>query len=279
MKNLRSSIFLILIALFSCAMPISAHAAEPTAVGSVGIRIAQIPAALANEPLAGSYIISRLQPGVAFEQRLEVFNTSTQVIKVSVYPGLATFKDRKFLIGNGRDGNELTSWTKLAFSSVSLKPNTSQYFTMTISPPADALSLQQFGVIWAEVQGAPNSAGITAVSRVGIRMYIPVGNAPDIAIADPTVNSTLNEIVVKKSLVSRYIIEVVSFFIVLSLIFLSLLLFFLRRGNSDRKFRKENEKQLEAQWKRERARRRKIWKTGGQSPQNPPPTDPHEDEY
>jgi len=260
-------------------MPIGAHAAEPTAVGSVGIRIAQIPAALANEPLAGSYIISRLQPGVAFEQRLEVFNTSTQVIKVSVYPGLATFKDRKFLIGNGRDGNELTSWTKLAFSSVSLKPNTSQYFTMTISPPADALSLQQFGVIWAEVQGAPNSAGITAVSRVGIRMYIPVGNAPDIAIADPTVNSTLNEIVVKKSLVSRYIIEVVSFFIVLSLIFLSLLLFFLRRGNSDRKFRKENEKQLEAQWKRERARRRKIWKTGGQSPQDAPPTDPHEDEY
>ena len=279
MKDLRSSICLALIAAFSCAMPIGAHAAEPTAVGSVGIRIAQIPAALANEPLAGSYIISRLQPGVAFEQRLEVFNTSTQVIKVSVYPGLATFKDRKFLIGNGRDGNELTSWTKLAFSSVSLKPNTSQYFTMTISPPADALSLQQFGVIWAEVQGAPNSAGITAVSRVGIRMYIPVGNAPDIAIADPTVNSTLNEIVVKKSLVSRYIIEVVSFFIVLSLIFLSLLLFFLRRGNSDRKFRKENEKQLEAQWKRERARRRKIWKTGSQSPQNLPPSDPHEDEY
>jgi len=260
-------------------MPISAQAGDPTAVGSVGIRIAQIPAALANEPLAGSYIISRLQPGVAFEQRLEVFNTSTQVIKVSVYPGLATFKDKKFLIGNGRDGNELSSWTKLSFSAVTLKPGTSQYFTMTISPPADALSLQQFGVIWAEVQGAPNAAGINAVSRVGIRMYIPVGSAPAIAIAEPTVNSTMNEIVVKKSLVSRYIIEVVSFFIFLSLVFLFLLLFFLRRGNSDRKFRRENEKQLEAQWKRERARRRKIWKTRAQSPEDSPPTDPHEDEY
>jgi len=260
-------------------MPLSVHAAEPSTVGSVGIRIAQIPAALANEPLAGSYIISRLQPGVALEQRLEVFNTSTQEIKVSVYPGLATFKNKKFLIGNGRDGNDLSSWTKLSFTSVTLKPSTSQYFTMIISPPADALSLQQFGVIWAEVQGAPNSAGITAVSRVGIRMYIPVGNAPDISIAEPTVNSTMNEIVVKKSLVSRYIIEVISFFIFLSLVFLILLLFFLRRGNSDRKFRKENEKQLEAQWKRERARRRKIWKTGSQSPQNLPPSDPHEDEY
>ena len=279
MKNSLTSIFFALIALFSCAMPISAQAGDPTAVGSVGIRIAQIPAALANEPLAGSYIISRLQPGVAFEQRLEVFNTSTQEIKVSIYPGLATFKDKKFLIGNGRDGNELSSWTKLSISVANIKPATSQYFTMTISPPADALSLQQFGVIWAEVQGAPNAAGINAVSRVGIRMYIPVGNAPDITITEPTVNSTVNEIIVKKSLLSQYIIEVISFFIFLSLVFLFLLLFFLRRGNSDRKFRRQNEKKLEAQWKRERARRRKIWKTEGQSPQDAPPTDPHEDEY
>ena len=260
-------------------MPVGAYAAEPTAVGSVGIRIAQIPAALAQEPLAGAYIISRLQPGIELAQRLEVFNTSTQEIKVSIYPGLATFKDNKFLIGNGRDGNELTSWTKLSLNTLILKPGKNQYFTMTISPPADALSLQQFGVIWAEVQGAPNSAGITAVSRVGIRMYIPVGNAPAITISAPSVTSTVNEIIVKKSLVSRYIVEVITFFIFLSLMFLILFLFFLRRGNSDRKFRKENEKQLESQWKRERDRRRKIWKTGGQSPQNPPPHDRYEDEY
>jgi hypothetical protein len=110
-------------------------------------------------------------------------------------------------------------------------------------------------------------------------MYIPVGNAPAITISAPSVTSTVNEIIVKKSLVSRYIVEVITFFIFLSLMFLILLLFFLRRGNSDRKFRKENEKQLESQWKRERDRRRKIWKTGGPSPQNPPPNDRYEDEY
>jgi hypothetical protein len=239
-----------------------AYAAEPTTVGSVGIRIAQIPAALADEPLAGAYIISRLQPGIELAQRLEVFNTSTQDIKVSLYPGLATFKNDKFLIGDGRDGNELTSWTKLSPNSVILKPGKNQYFTMTISPPAGALSLQQFGVIWAEVQGEKNSSGITAVSRVGIRMYIPVGNAPAITISAPNVSSTMNEIIVKKSLVSRYIVEVIIFFIFLSLIFLILFLFFLRRGNSDRQFRKANEKLLESQWKRERSRRRAIWKDG-----------------
>lgn len=259
-------------------MPMGAHAAEPTAVGSVGIRIAQIPAALADEPFAGSYVISRLQPGVAFAQRLEVFNTSTQEIKVSIYPGLATFKDSKFLIGNGRDGNDLTSWTKLSSETINLKPGKNQYFTMTISPPADALSLQQFGVIWAEVQGVPNSAGITAVSRVGIRMYIPVGNAPSISISAASVAPTVNEIIVKKSLVSRYIVEVILFLIFLSLILLILFLFFWRRSSSDRKLRKENEKQLESQWKRERDRRRKIWKAKSQSRQNPPPDDRYEDE-
>lgn len=278
MKNLRSLRFTLLIALFSCAIPISANAGEPTSVGSVGIRIAQIPAAVAEEPLAGSYIISRLQPGISLTQRLEVFNTSTQEIKVSIYPGLATFKNNKFLIGEGRNGNELTSWTKLSPNILVLKPGATQYFNMTISPPADALSLQQFGVIWAEVQGAPNASGITAVSRVGIRMYVPVGNAPNISIGYQVTSSTINEIIVKKSLVSRYIVEVILFFIFLSLIFLILLLFFLRRGKSDRKFRKENERQLEAQWKRERDRRRKIWKTGSRSHQNPPHQDHYEDE-
>lgn len=275
-KHSRFSSFLLPIALFSCALTTSASASEPTSVGSIGIRIAHIPAAVAHEPLAGSYIISRLQPGVELTQRLEVFNTSTEAIKVSLYPGLATFKNRTFLIGNGRDGNDLTSWTKLSQDLVVLKPGATQYFNMTISPPLDALSLQQFGVIWAEVQGAPNSSGITSVSRVGIRMYVPVGNAPDIAIGEQVVSSATNQIIVKKSLISRYIVVVVLFSVFLALIFLILLLFFLRRGESDRKFRKENERKLEAQWKRERDRRRKIWKSGRESPR--PPDDYYEDE-
>ena len=256
----------------------SAHASEPTVVGSVGIRIAQIPAAISEEPLAGSYIISRLQPGIELTQRLEVFNTSTQEIRVSLYPGLATFENNQFLVGDGRDGNELTSWTKLTPNQISLKPGETRYFNMTISPPVDALSLQRFGVIWAEVQGASNAGGLTAVSRVGIRMYVPVGTSSDINVSLPSITSATNEIIIKKSLVSRYIIQVIIFFILLSILFFSLLLFFLRRGNSDRKFRKENEKKLEAQWKRERARRRKIWKSRRAPERNPRYNDQYDDE-
>lgn len=242
-----------------CAGAISAHSAEPTPVGSIGIRIAQVLALDTENPLAAAYIVSRLQPGIAHKQRLEIYNTSTQALKVDIYPGLANFVNEKFTVGNAREGNEFTSWIQLLPNAVTVKPNESKSIDMTITPPGDAASTQQFGVIWAEVQGAPNASGITSVSRVGIRIYVPIGNAPDITLSETSMTSSTNEIVVKKSFVSIYILEVIFFFIFLTLLFLFLFLFFFRRGSSDRKFRKENEKRLEAQWKQERARRRAIW--------------------
>lgn len=239
---------------------VEGQATEPVAVGSVGIRISEIPANVADHPYAKVYIVSRLVPGVEMKQRLEVFNTSPREFKVSLYPGLATFSNGEFKIGEGRMGNILTSWTKLTPDTVLVKPGKSQFFTVTISPPADAPSITQFGVIWAEVAGTPNEAGITSVSRVGIRMYVPVGNSSETPISATDMVSSTNEIIVKKSFLTTYTLAIilVSFFLILALI--SLVLFFLRRDTSDRKARRKNEKLLEQQWRDERERRRKIWK-------------------
>lgn len=283
MKNLRSLAFVILTSIAVGVGVITAHAADPTPVGSIGIRIAQIQAADVENPFASAYIVHRLQPGIAHTQRLEIYNTSTQEMKVNLYPGLATFENRKFLVGNGRDGNNFTSWIKLLPATLTLKPSEAKSFNMTITPPADAASIQQFGVIWAEVQGEPNAAGITSVSRVGIRIYVPIGDAPNISISEIATNSSTNEIILKKSFISTYLIELIICLVFLSVILSLLFFLLLRRSNSDRKYRKENEKQLEAQWKRERDRRRKIWKSGGQSPRNdprnPPQSDPHSDSH
>lgn len=270
MKNLRSLIFVTLTSVAAGSGAIIAHAAEPTAVGSVGIRIAQIHAVDADNPFASAYIVRRLQPGIAHTQRLEIYNTSTQEMKVDLYPGLATFENKEFLVGNGRDGNNFTSWIKLLPTTLTLKPNEAKSFKMTITPPSDAASIQQFGVIWAEVQGEPSAAGITSVSRVGIRIYVPIGDAPDISIAEINAVSSTNEIILKKSFISTYLIQLIVTLVFLSVILSLLFFLLLRRSNSDRKYRKENEKQLEAQWKRERERRRKIWKNKGISPQREP---------
>jgi len=250
----------VLLFIFTQSLSASSQAADPVPVGSVGIRISEIPANVADHPYAKVYIVSRLVPGVEMKQRLEVFNTCPKEFKVSLYPGLATFANGEFKIGEGRMGNTLTSWTKLTPDSVLVKPGESKFFNVTISPPADAPSVTQYGVIWAEVAGTPNEAGITSVSRVGIRMYVPVGDSSATPISPTDMVSSTNEIIVKKSFLATYTVAIilVGFFLILALI--SLVLFFLRRDTSDRKARRKNEKLLEQQWRDERERRRKIWK-------------------
>ena len=260
MRKVRIFSGALLLVIFAQSFSVGSYAAEPVAVGSVGIRISEIPANVADHPYAKVYIVSRLVPGVEMKQRLEVFNTSPKEFKVSLYPGLATFSNGEFKIGEGRMGNTLTSWTKLTPDTVVIKPGESKFFTVTISPPADAASVTQYGVIWAEVAGTPNEAGITSVSRVGIRMYVPVGNSSETPISATDMVSSTNEIIVKKSFLTTYTLAIilVGFFLILALI--SLVLYFLRRDTSDRKARRKNEKLLEQQWKDERERRRAIWK-------------------
>lgn len=267
--------------ILSFSLSAAAHAQDPTTVGSIGIRIAQIPAEVAEHEYASAYIVSRVQPGKELTQRLEVFNTSSQEFKVALYPGMASFVNKKFVIGEGRAGNELTKWTKLSPNTLMVKPGETKAFNMTISPPMDALSKQQFGVIWAEVQGAPDVSSITSVSRVGIRMYIPIGNAPAISISETKATSTTNQIIVKKSIISSLVVEIISVLIFLIVLLAALFFFLLRRRNGDHKSRKENEKRLEAQWKQERDRRRRIWKNkrnSSQSNQSPRYYDQYEEE-
>jgi hypothetical protein len=260
LKNVRFFLHLCTSLILTFAGSAVAHAQDPTTVGSIGIRIAQIPAEVAEHDYASAYIVSRVQPGQVLTQRLEVFNTSSQAFKVALYPGLAKLVNRKFVIGEGRAGNDLTSWTKLSPQTLTVKPGETKAFEMTISPPIDAASNQQFGVIWAEVQGAADATGIASVSRVGIRMYIPIGNAPAISIAETNATSSTNQIIVKKSLVATHEVVIISSLSLLLILLSVLFLFFRRRNNNNRKSQKRNEKQLEAQWKRERNRRREIWK-------------------
>ena len=260
MRKVRIFSGALLLIIFTQSFSVGAQSAEPVAVGSVGIRISEIPANVADHPYAKVYIVSRLVPGVEMKQRLEVFNTSPKEFKVSLYPGLATFSNGEFKIGEGRMGNTLTSWTKLTPDTVVIKPGESKFFTVTISPPADAASVTQYGVIWAEVAGTPNEAGITSVSRVGIRMYIPVGDSSETPISATDMVSSTNEIIVKKSFLTTYTLAIILVGLLLILGLISLVLFFLRRDTSERKARRKNEKLLEQQWRDERARRRKIWK-------------------
>ena len=235
----------------------SARGDEPVDSGSIGIRIAQIPSAVATDPFARVYIINRVQPSTVVSQRIEVFNTSKTELMVSLYPGAATFEAGKFVALNGRAVNDLTKWTKISPNEIAVKPGGEVGVTMTITTPANAPSIQQFGVIWAEVRGALDTSGITSVSRVGIRMYVPVANSTAVTIAPTSVSSSTNQIVVTQSAMSsvtKYIIYAISS---LAIIFFVLFLFFLRNFLSARNSRRKREKRRARDWHIEKRRRAK----------------------
>jgi len=263
MKFFRPLLISSLVLLASSTLTITALASDSSSVGSIGIRIAQIPAAIAEDPFSEVYIVSRLQPGKNLVQRLEVFNTSSQEFKVSVYPGAATFIDGKFSVADGRTENTLTSWTRLSPNLLVVKPGESKTFVMNISTPSDASSIQQFGVIWAEVKGTPSASGVTSVSRVGIRMYVPVGNSPAITISKASLTSNNQQIIVKESAAHSYSNQIIYILAALNLLFFTLFLIYFRRNSQERKEKKKKDKKDEAEWRKEKERRDEMSKRTG----------------
>ena len=149
---------------------------DSTSTGSLGIRVAQIPSAVRNDPHASEYIVSRLTPGTTFTQRLEVSNSTSSPMHVSVYPGAATNSDGNFATLPFGVTNELTSWTSVSPSAIDLPAHSVAQTVVTIDVPTGTESSEQYGVIWASISTTSPASGITSVNRVGIRMYDPIGN-------------------------------------------------------------------------------------------------------
>ncbi|MGH9128924.1 MAG: peptidase [Acidimicrobiales bacterium] len=146
------------------------------AQGGVGIGLVQIPVALANNARAHEYIIDNLHPGTTISRKIQITNSTSTTQPVQLYAAAASISGGKFLFGAGRAANDLTSWTTVTPATVSPAAGSKALATVTIAVPPDATSGEHYGVIWAELAPAvPPGGGITARSRVGIRIYLSVG--------------------------------------------------------------------------------------------------------
>lgn len=148
---------------------------SPAISPGLGIKIVQIPSAVQNVPNAGIYILDRLFPSTTVSQRIEISNSTDEIMKVSIYPGSATFTNGIFTPGSFGVSNQLVSWTSVNPSSCVIPAHSNCQPVVTITTPPDAISGMQYGVIWASVQSSAGDNGIVNVNRVGIRMYNPVG--------------------------------------------------------------------------------------------------------
>lgn len=145
-------------------------------IGGVGIRLVDTSATSGNDPLARSYIVDGLAPGARLRRRIEISNTTRAPVDVAVYAAGAGLHRGTFAFEQGRNRNELSSWTSVSRPLLTLEPGTRALETVTISVPRLASSGERYAVVWAEVS-APTSAiaAVRVVNRVGVRLYVSVG--------------------------------------------------------------------------------------------------------
>lgn len=143
---------------------------------TVGIRIVDVPTSRTDDPRAREYIVDHLPPGTTITRRVEVTNSTSQAQVVQLYAGAATIAGGSIVFADGRTPNDLTGWTKVEPPTVTPAAGGKVTATVTIAVPPNTSPGERYGVVWAELAPAvPAGGGVTAVNRVGVRMYLSVG--------------------------------------------------------------------------------------------------------
>lgn len=144
--------------------------------GSISIGLVDFPTNRADDPRAALYIVDHVAPGETVSRRVAVTNSTNKSQTIDTYAAAASIKDGQFHFGEGHAVNELTTWTTVAPPSDAYAPGDKKLVQVTITVPKDASPGERYAVIWASVASAPSSGnGISAVNRVGVRVYLSVG--------------------------------------------------------------------------------------------------------
>lgn len=185
MRRSISAILLVLVAgLASFLSPAAIAAtsagrvAAPQSLGEFGVRLVDVPVDEVNNPRAMRYIIDYLPTGTVIHRRILILNGEQQTVRFSVYPDAAHIAGGLFVGDRGATRSELTEWITVQHPTVTLAPGASVMDTVTIKVPKGATRGEHYGVVWVQqtAQTAKKSGlGLTEVSRVGVRVYLAVG--------------------------------------------------------------------------------------------------------
>ncbi|MFN3339782.1 MAG: hypothetical protein ACK40Z_08800 [Dietzia sp.] len=150
-------------------------AGEPS--GSIRISLLDIPADRVDDPRANSYIVDNIPPGESIARRVQVTNDTGAPAILDVYAGPAEILDGNFVPKPRGQTNPLTSWVGLSSDEVALENGQSAEVLVTIDVPDDAPEVEQYGAIWVSTRAddSDSEQQIQQVSRVGVRLYVSVG--------------------------------------------------------------------------------------------------------
>lgn len=189
--TIRRLVFVGLVAGALCApaTAASAQVSAPAPPPGLGVRLLQGPADGADDPRTHEYIVDHLAPGTTISRQIGFTNGDPEAADLSFYAAAAEIHDGSFVPGAGHAPNELTSWITFSPTSATLAPGESLPVTVTIAVPVGATAGERYAAALAEhAFPAAASGGVSAVSRVGIRIYLSVG-AGGAAITDFSIDS------------------------------------------------------------------------------------------
>lgn len=166
----------IIVASIAMLIPLPAGAQSPD--GQIGVRLLDAPVGRKDDPRARLYIVDHLAPGTTIDRRIEVTSGLDDTTRVSLYAAGAEIRDGTFTFFDARRQNDVSSWTRVEPSVVSIDPGGAAQATVTITVPRDASGGERYAVVWAEIASGSDGA-VRAVNRVGIRIYLSVGGGAE----------------------------------------------------------------------------------------------------
>lgn len=169
-----------MLCLAGLGVPAQASAADPDR-GTFGISLLDVPARHRSDPRALTKIVDHLPPGAVIKRRVLLLSDLTDRRVIDVYPGTAAIENGELRVGDARTTNELTSWISLDHDSVDMRPGDKKPVEVTIRVPTTAAAGERYGMVWASLSSHDNAShgGITAVNRVGIRIYLHIGSGAE----------------------------------------------------------------------------------------------------
>ncbi|MCW2499974.1 MAG: hypothetical protein JWN87_1650 [Frankiales bacterium] len=128
-----------------------------------------------RDPRASVYVVANAKPGSTFTRRFQVCNGTGGPLTVKLYGGDATIAGGAFSVSEGRTRGDVAQWTTVDPGTVTLPDQTRVIATATFTVPAQATAGERYGVLLAELPAQRSSSGLGVASRVGVRVYLNVG--------------------------------------------------------------------------------------------------------
>lgn len=187
MRRLLGMIMLVLAAgTLSPAASASASRPAGPAPQRFGVRLLDVPVSEASDPRALRYIVDYLPTGTVVHRRILIMNQETKTAHFTIFTDAAHIGGGLFTGDAGATRSELTGWISVQHAAVTLGPHASVADMITIKVPRGATRGEHYAVIWvqqAAYRRVTSGFGINDVARVGVRVYLAVGQGG----APPTV--------------------------------------------------------------------------------------------